>query len=133
MEKILVSGKFELIHPGHLHYFKEAGKLSENSELVVLVARDKNIDHEPLLNEKERTEVLESLEMVDRTILGFEERSFKKVIEKERPDIVALGYDQNIEEELKRIMEKENLNLEIKKISAYKPERYSTSKLVNKG
>lgn len=132
MEKILVSGVFEILHPGYLHYFEGARKLSKEPKLVVLVTRDFNLDYEPVLNEEERKEVLEKLELVDKVIMGYKDRSFKRILKEEKPDFLALGYDQKYEKKLEELIKELGIETEIVRISAKNPEKYSSSKLVGR-
>jgi len=65
--------------------------------LVILVARDKNVvkskGQTPYFNENKRLENLEKLNLADKIISGDLNDPYK-VIREERPDVVALGYDQ---------------------------------------
>jgi len=108
--KIVACGTFDLIHPGHIAFLKKAKNLSENSELIVVVARDITVVKEkrkrPILNEKERLEIVSSLKFVDKAILGSKTDKLE-IIEKLKPDILVLGYDQKwnerrLEKELRR-------------------------------
>ncbi len=38
--------------------------------------------------------LVESLKVVDRTVLGYESLDIGEVIENIKPDVIALGYDQ---------------------------------------
>ncbi len=44
--------------------------------------------------ENQRRALVESLKVVDEAVLGLEDFDIGDVIEKVRPDIIALGYDQ---------------------------------------
>ena len=65
--------------------------------MVILVARDKNVvkskGQTPYFNENKRLENLEKLNLADKIISGDLNDPYK-VIREERPDVVALGYDQ---------------------------------------
>ena len=65
---------------------------------------------------------------VDAAILGNKEDPYK-VLEKIKPDIICLGYDQiSYTENLKKELEKRNIKAEIKRIGPYKQHRYKSSK-----
>ncbi len=96
---VLAFGSFDILHPGHLLYLSEAKKLG--SRLVVVVARDSSIElmkgKQPLFNEKDRLKLISSLKMVDLAVLGnrITDREARfDVIKKYRPNVIALGYDQ---------------------------------------
>lgn len=94
----MASGVFDLLHLGHLHYLQEARKLGD--ELVVVVATDATVrrrKHEPVTPGTMRMEMVSSLKVVDRAVLGKEGDMFA-VVEELKPDIIALGYDQELDE-----------------------------------
>ena len=95
MIKVLITGTFDLLHPGHINFIRQALKFGDF--LVILVARDKNVvkskGQTPYFNENKRLENLEKLNLADKIISGDLNDPYK-VIREERPDVVALGYDQ---------------------------------------
>jgi FAD synthetase len=118
MVKVIATGTFEIIHPGHLRFLKEAKALGD--ELIVIVARAKNVKHKPkpVIPEEQRRKVVESIKYVDRAILGDESDIFKPIMDI-KPDIIVLGYDQHFSEEwLEKELRKRNLNAKIVRIKA---------------
>jgi len=92
--RVMATGVFDLLHPGHVYFLTEAKKLGD--ELVVVVARDRTarrLKHEPYVPEHIRREMVEALKPVDRAILGSTTDIYETVV-RERPDLIALGYDQ---------------------------------------
>ncbi len=92
--RVMATGVFDLLHPGHVYFLSEARKLGD--ELVVVVARDKTarrLKHEPYVPEHLRREMVEALKAVDRAILGSTTDIYETVVN-ERPAIIALGYNQ---------------------------------------
>jgi FAD synthetase len=92
--RVMATGVFDLLHPGHLYFLSEARKLGD--ELVVVVARDqtaRRLKHEPYVPEHVRREMVEALKPVDRAILGSTTDIYETVV-RERPQLIALGYDQ---------------------------------------
>jgi FAD synthetase len=65
---------------------------------VVVVARDRTIrerkKREPISDENQRVALLSSLRQVDVAILGVEGNIYD-TLERVKPDVVALGYDQH--------------------------------------
>ena len=93
MTRVLATGTFDLLHPGHVLYLTEARLLGD--ELYVIVARDSMIKHKPkpIISEEQRLTMVNAFKIVDRVVLGSETDMFEPLKEI-RPDIVAIGYDQ---------------------------------------
>jgi FAD synthetase len=95
MVRVLVFGSFDIVHKGHVYFLEKA--LALGDELVVVVGRDKTIEKVkgklPLNSESERVKDVESLGIADEVVLGHLSDKFK-IIEEVRPDVIALGYDQ---------------------------------------
>lgn len=99
MTRILATGTFDLLHPGHIYFLTQARALGD--ELFVIVARDSNVTHKPkpIVSEEQRLEMVSALGMVDKALLGSEKDMFEP-LKQIRPDIIALGYDQRFDAEL---------------------------------
>ena len=96
MTRVLATGTFDLLHPGHVYFLTQARALGD--ELFVIVARDLNVTHKPkpIIPEEQRLETVNALGMVDKAFLGSETDMFEP-LKQIRPDIITLGYDQNFE------------------------------------
>ncbi len=136
---VLTSGAFDLLHYGHIRLLEEAKKLGgPGSRLVVIIARDETImrlkGRRPVIPEDQRRAVVEALKMVDEALLGYEDLDMTSVIEKVRPDIIAVGHDQDdIEEMTRRVVEEKGLNIEIIRIGRFGPfDLNSSSKIKRK-
>ena len=123
-------GTFDLIHLGHLDYFKQAKKYGDY--LIVVVARDKTKqkqDKEMVFSENERLELIKNLKIVDEVVLGNEGNHFK-IIEEKKPDIICLGYDHPIkDEELQDKLLKLRLFPKIVRANAYQTDKNKTTKI----
>lgn len=110
MVRVMATGVFDLLHPGHVHFLESARELGD--ELVVIVATDAMVrrrKHEPITPQEMRCELISKLRAVDRAIVGREDDIYKTV-EDVKPDIIALGYDQSFrEEDIRRELEKRGL------------------------
>jgi FAD synthetase len=98
MVRVLATGTFEILHPGHLLYLEEAKKLGD--ELFVIVARDVNVSkrkRKPIIPEEQRVRMVGALNVVDKAILGSEKDIYEPLYNI-KPDIIALGYDQDFDE-----------------------------------
>jgi FAD synthetase len=136
---VLASGTFDLLHFGHVKYLEEAKKAGgKNAELIVIVARDSTVEKrkgkKTVMPEDQRRSLVESLKVVDEAILGFEDFSIDKVIEKINPDVIAVGHDQEgIEREVRKAVAEKKLNVQVAKIGRFgKKELNSSSKIMRK-
>ena len=93
MTRILATGTFDILHPGHLFYLSQAAALGD--ELYVIVARASMIKHKPkpILPDEHRLEMVQALKLVDHAVIGSETDIFEPLYEI-MPDIIALGFDQ---------------------------------------
>jgi len=121
---VFIGGGFEIIHYGHVYTIGKARELGD--VLVVSVARDSTIrrrkNREPLIGEEDRVKLLSSLRQVDAAILGVEGDIYI-TLEKVRPDVVALGYDQyHMEDEVKSNAAKRGLKVEVVRLDSPYPD-----------
>ncbi len=121
MKKVMVFGTFDIIHLGHLHLFLQAKKYGD--KLTVVVARDINVKkvkkHRPLHTEQQRIYFLKHIDLIDNVILG-NKKDYYKIIKEKKPDVIALGYDQKIDEKmLKEKIKKFGLWTKIIRLSPY--------------
>lgn len=95
--KVMVFGTFDGLHKGHINFFKQAKNLIKNSFLIVSIARDKNVlkikGEYPDKNEKERLSLVKKSKSADKVVLAGKTEYLAHIL-KEKPDIIALGYDQ---------------------------------------
>ena len=120
MVRVMATGVFDILHPGHVLFLQEAKKLGD--ELVVVVARDSTVErlkHRPIMSEEIRRFMVESLKPVDRAVLGHEDDMYKTV-EDIRPDIIVLGYDQKFsEEEIEEECRKRGIKVKVVRLKKY--------------
>ncbi len=95
--KVLAAGTFNLLHRGHVPFLDAATRLGD--DLVVVVATDRMVSGTKgylTLPARERATLVGSLRCVDKARIG-NEGDILRVLEEERPDIIALGYDQQLD------------------------------------
>ena len=101
MKRIMAVGVFDLLHAGHLHYLEHAKALGPH--LTVVIAHDDTVrirKHEPVTNHDLRRRMVEGLKPVDDAIIGNPpEVPIFDILPIVKPDIIALGYDQEHAEE----------------------------------
>jgi FAD synthetase len=133
MVRVMATGVFDLLHPGHLFFLEEAKKLGD--ELVVVVARDqtaRRLKHEPYVPEQIRREMVEALKPVDRAVLGSATDIYQTVVE-ERPDIIALGYDQKFDvQEVERECERRGVKVRVVRLGPITHDELATRRIVEK-
>ncbi|PSQ49112.1 FAD synthase [Halobacteriales archaeon SW_6_65_15] len=122
MTHVVAQGTFDLLHPGHLHYLRDAAAMGDR--LTVILARRENVTHKepPILPNRQRRDVVAALEMVDEARIGHPEDIFVPIEELD-PDVIALGHDQHhdeaaIEDELAR----RGVECEVRRASPRDPE-----------
>jgi len=121
MTRVVAQGTFDIIHPGHLHYLKEAKTMGE--ELYVIVARRENVTHKkpPVLSNRQRRDVVSALEMVDDARVGHESDIFVP-IEDIDPDVIALGFDQHHDaESIQDELRERGIDCRVKRVSGREP------------
>jgi len=135
---VLASGVFDLLHLGHVRFLEAAKKAGgRNAELIVIVARDsvaeKRKGEEPIIPENQRCSLVASLRVVDRAFLGFLDFDIGKVIDKVKPDIIAIGYDQrDIERDVRRYIEGNRLNIRILRVGKFGEDELNSSSKIKK-
>jgi FAD synthetase len=132
MTKVLAFGTFDIFHPGHEHFLRQAK--SYGDELVVVVARDSTVRElkksRPVHDEFFRLGVIRALDYVDDARLGYEGEDKYKIIEDIRPDIICIGFDQEaFTQGLDKKLLERGLKAKIIRIDAYKPEHFKSSHL----
>ena len=132
MKKAMVFGTFDPLHKGHISLFRQAKQ--HGDFLVVVVARDATVKkmkgRAPLHNEKKRLRAVSKAAFVDKAVLG-SKRDFYKVVEKYKPGVICLGYDQSssITKKLRQEMKKRAIKVRIVRMKPYKERIFKSSKL----
>ena len=131
-------GTFDLLHPGHDAYVRQAASFGRRgkakNEVIVVVARDRTVvevkGQLPLTNEQDRRARVEAHPLVTKAILGKEGDKYA-VIEDEAPDVLFLGYDQQaFTERLESELVSRGLSIRVVRGEPFEPERYHTSILL---
>jgi len=122
---VLASGVFDLLHLGHVKFLEEAKRVGgPKSELIVIVATDKTVEktkgRKPIMAEDQRRTLVESLKVVDKAMLGFETLDIDEIISKVKPDVIALGYDQEeMAKEVQNYISKNKTCIELVRIGKF--------------
>lgn len=131
---VMVFGVFDVLHPGHLSFLRQAQEMGER--LIVVVARDSVVKRlkgkTPHFSERARMEhVKKELKNGVTVVLGDRTRGAYSVIKKYKPDCICLGYDQRaLAVDLRSRMRRGFLRrIRFIHLRAHKPHQYHTSKL----
>lgn len=130
MRKVVATGTFDILHPGHIYYLEQSRKLGD--ELYVIVARDANVTHKPkpVIPEEQRVHMIASLAVVDHAVLGDLHDMFRP-IEEIRPDVITFGFNQHFnEEKIRSELEKRGLDVDLVRIGNYSEDTYCSSSLI---
>jgi D-beta-D-heptose 7-phosphate kinase/D-beta-D-heptose 1-phosphate adenosyltransferase len=92
---VFTNGVFDLVHPGHVRYLREARALGD--ALIVAVNSDRSVrankgPDRPINPELERAEVLAALDCVDAVVL-FDEDTPHAIVTRILPDVLVKGAD----------------------------------------
>jgi FAD synthetase len=129
----LASGVFDLLHLGHVKFLEEAKKAGgKNAELIVIIARDSTVEEnkgsKPVMSENQRRALVESLKVVDEAVLGFKKFDIGDVIDRIKPDVIALGYDQAaMEKQIREYVDKHGLNVKVVQVGKFEEDELDSS------
>src|SRR6187399_341096 len=92
---VFTNGVFDLLHPGHVRYLREARRLGD--ALIVGVNSDRSVrankgPGRPITPEAERAEVLMALDCVDAVAI-FDEHTPAEIVRRIQPDVLVKGAD----------------------------------------
>jgi len=132
---VLVGGVYDILHLGHLAALSEAKTYGDL--LVVVIATDTTVEtlkgRRPVFSEEDRRALVESLKPVDVAILGYEDvgMGYEEVIDEVKPDIIALGYDQeSVARTVIELVERKKLDIRIVRLSKFDREKYLSSSAI---
>ncbi len=133
MVRVMATGVFDILHPGHLHYLEEAGELGD--ELVVVVATDRTArerKHEPITPQEMRLRMIRSLRVVDKAVLG-KEGDIYGIVKELEPDIIALGHDQAHDpEKIRKELEDRGMDVKVIRLGQLDHDLNGTRKIIQK-
>ncbi len=99
---VFVGGCFNRIHKAHRRMLAAARALGDR--LVIVLSHDRHNHKSNAVPASLRLKRLEALKLADKVVVG-DPDSFAGSIRREKPDIIALGYDQRLpDEETERLV-----------------------------
>lgn len=135
MKKVFVSGTYDILHAGHIQFFKEAKALGDY--LIVSFCSEKNL----LLYKNRRASVpddnkkilLESIRYIDKVVIGNDDGGiwdFVPAFLAEKPDILAVTTDDKYVEEKRKLCEKRRVKFVVLNKSSPVTTTVSTSSII---
>jgi FAD synthetase len=120
MKAVLAFGTFDRLHAGHLEFLKRAAALGDR--LVIAVARDGHVRElkgkETVEDEETRRATVAGLPFVSEAILSDEKLGTYAILERVRPDVIAIGYDQyRLADDLHRHLAEQGRRIELVRIA----------------
>ena len=130
MKKVFVSGSFNVLHAGHIRFFRDASALGDYL-IVSFPPADllwKLYDKKSLLDDADKLALLRSLQMVDEVILSTDddvELSFRSAFLASKPDILAVTTDDLYKDAKKRLCDEHGVEFVV--LEKTQPEGKATS------
>jgi FAD synthetase len=130
MKRVLVFGTFDVLHPGHIYFLRQAKR--KGDWLIASVARDEYVRQtkrrEPVHLQGERIEKLLETGLVDEAHLSDEDVGNYGVVSRAKPNVVCFGHDQSsLRSNFEGWLEERELSIATHVVSAFHPERYKSS------
>ena len=133
MKRVVATGTFDLLHPGHLYYLEESRRLGD--ELYVIIARDANVRHKPrpVIPEDQRMKMVGALKPVDHAVLGDLHDMFRPLREIQ-PAVITIGFNQHFDEaKLVADLRSRGIGSDVARIDQYPGDSCSsTSRIIRK-
>ncbi len=132
MKKVFVSGCYDLLHSGHVEFFRQA---AEYGDLYVGIGSDETIlhykNHRTLYNERERLFMVKAIRYVKDAFInkGSGIMDFVPTVEMLHPDILVVNEDGSSEEK-RRFCEEHNMEyVVLKRVPSEGLEAHSSTSL----
>jgi len=133
LKRVVATGTFDLLHPGHLYYLEESRRLGD--ELYVIIARDANVRHKPkpVIPEDQRMKMVGALKPVDHAVLGDLHDMFRPIREIQ-PAVIRIGFNQHFDEaKLVADLRSRGIGSDVARIDQYPGDSCSsTSRIIRK-
>ena len=132
MTTVLVFGTFDVIHPGHLSFLRQAKKRGDR--LVASIARDAFVERfkgkRPQHNQEQRIRHIKETGLVDDAYLSDEVQGTYSLVDRIRPQVICLGHDQDmLRSDLERYLAEHPREIALVSLDPYKPEIYKSSRI----
>lgn len=131
MTKVITFGTFDLFHPGHEYYLRQAR--SYGDFLITIVARDETVQKlkhkSPVHTQEQRVQALQDSGLCDQVFLGKPDHYYDRLLEL-HPEIICLWYDQHhLVPGLEKFLSTQKLQIQIIRIPAFQEHIHKSSLL----
>lgn len=116
--KIFVSGTYDILHAGHIQFFKEAKALGDY--LVVSFCSEKNLllykNRHASVPDDNKKILLESIRYIDKVVIGNDDGGVWDFVEafiREKPDMLVVTTDDKYAEEKRKFCEEHRVKFVI--------------------
>ncbi|MCQ2972299.1 MAG: FAD synthase [archaeon] len=137
MMKVMATGTFDILHPGHVLFLEKAKELGgDDAVLAVVIALDSTVEKRkriPIVPQEQRLAMIKSLKPVDEACLGHSGDMFE-IVKEIKPDIIAIGSDQEHDvDKLQKSLDKRGINAKVMRVNDYMfGELDSTCKIIRR-
>ncbi len=137
MKKVFVSGSFNVLHAGHLQFFRDARALGDYL-VVSYPSADllwRLYDKKSALDDVDKYELLTSLQMVDSVVLSTDEDealSFRSAFLAEKPDVLAVTTDDCYMDAKRRLCEECGAEFVVLEKTRPQGSRFSSSEVLSR-
>lgn len=119
---VLAFGTFDYWHRGHEQFLQTAASFGDR--LIVSVARDVHVGllkhKSPWHTEQERLAFVSKVPCVSEAILSDEALGSYDIVLSHRPDVIAIGHDQDtLAHDLTRWMQQKHISIPLKRIERF--------------
>lgn len=137
MKKIFVSGTYDILHAGHIQFFKEAKSIGDY--LIVSFCSDKNLmvykGRHSCMPDDNKKILLESIRYIDKVIVGDDDGGiwdFVPAFLAEKPDILVVTEDDKHADEKREFCKKNGADFIILSKNRPTDTAVSTSGIIKK-
>jgi FAD synthetase len=132
MTTVLIFGTFDVVHPGHIHFLRQAKQRGDR--LVASIARDAFVQRfkgkKPEHSQEQRIEHIRETGLVDDAYLSDEVPGTYSLIDRIKPQVICLGHDQHLlRADLIKYLAAHGKEIELVSLEPYKPEIYKSSRI----
>ena len=132
MTKVLVFGVFDGLHDGHRSFLRQAKACGDC--LVIAVAQDAVVhrlkNKKPHFTLTSRILALQKSRVADEVVAGDIDIGTWGVLEKYKPDVIAIGYDQKaLQKGIEAHIKNNHLKIKLVVLDPHKPEIYKSSRV----
>ncbi|MBU4315242.1 adenylyltransferase/cytidyltransferase family protein [Patescibacteria group bacterium] len=134
MKTALVFGTFDRLHEGHINLFEQIK--NQGYSIIVCLALDEIVRQRkgmsPVQGFNDRMQVIKSIKGITKVIKGDLIEGKFTAIKLEKPNVIAIGYDQTeLKLAIQTWLKSNKLNIPIIKLKPFNPQIFKSSLLRN--